>query len=79
MVQCGADGLLGDPLAHLAYTEGAHRRAARGLCRIAEQHAQGRILGLGGGGYDLPNLSRAWVAVVESFLDSPMHSKQGSS
>jgi acetoin utilization protein AcuC len=71
-MQCGADGLLGDPLAHLAFTAGTHRRAARALCQIAERHSDGRILALGGGGYDLGNIGKAWVAVVEAFLETPM-------
>lgn len=79
LMQCGADGLLGDPLAHLAFTAGAHRRAAAALCRMAERYSDGRILGLGGGGYDLRNLGKAWVAVVEAFLETPMSFEQNSS
>jgi acetoin utilization protein AcuC len=72
IMNCGADGLDGDPLAHLHYTARAHRRAATGLCQIAEEFAEGRILGVGGGGYDLRNVGKAWVAVVDSFLETPM-------
>lgn len=71
-MNCGADGLDGDPLAHLHYSSRAHSRAARGLCQIAEDFAEGRILGVGGGGYELRNVSKAWVAVVDSFLETPM-------
>ncbi|MGB5064999.1 MAG: acetoin utilization protein AcuC [Candidatus Competibacter sp.] len=72
IMNCGADGLDGDPLAHLHYTARAHSRAARGLCQIAEEFAEGRILGVGGGGYDLRNVAKAWTAVVDSFLETPM-------
>jgi len=72
IMQCGADGITGDPLAHLHYSPDAHRLAATGLCRIAEAHAGGRIVGVGGGGYDLHNLGKAWSNVVEAFLDAPM-------
>ncbi len=71
-MNCGADGLDGDPLAHLHYSFRAHSRAARGLCQIAEEFAEGRIVGVGGGGYDLRNISKAWVAVIDSFLETPM-------
>ena len=54
------------------YTARAHSRAACGLCQIAEEFAEGRIVGVGGGGYDLRNISKAWTAVVDSFLEAPM-------
>lgn len=71
-MNCGADGLNGDPLAHLHYTARAHSRAALGLCQIAEEFSEGRIVGVGGGGYDLRNIGKAWTAVVDSFLEAPM-------
>ena len=66
LLQCGADGLAGDPLTHLAYSEAVHRRVTSDLVRLAQAHCQGRLLALGGGGYDLDNLGRAWCAVVEA-------------
>ncbi|MFZ1327292.1 MAG: acetoin utilization protein AcuC [Candidatus Contendobacter sp.] len=71
-LNCGADGLHGDPLAHLHYSVRAHSRAAHSLCEIAEEFAQGRIVAVGGGGYDLHNVGKAWVAVVDAFLETPM-------
>ena len=72
-LNCGADGLDGDPLAHLHYTARAHGRAARSLCQIAEEFAEGRIVAVGGGGYDLRNVAKAWTAVVDCFLEAPMN------
>jgi acetoin utilization protein AcuC len=72
ILNCGADGLYGDPLAHLHYSAKVHARAAASLCRIAEEFADGRIVAVGGGGYDLRNLGKAWTAVVEAFLEAPM-------
>lgn len=72
LMQCGADGLKGDPLAHLHYSAYAHQRAGRGICRLAEKYAKGRIVALGGGGYDLHNVGKAWVGIVDSFLNAPM-------
>ena len=34
--------------------------------------AETGTLGVGGGGYDLRNVSKAWTAVVDSFLETPM-------
>ncbi len=68
--QCGADSLGGDPITHLKLTEEAHAEAARRLCAIADRHAAGRILGVGGGGYNRRNLARAWTRVVQAFVEA---------
>ncbi|MCC7198804.1 MAG: acetoin utilization protein AcuC [Gammaproteobacteria bacterium] len=68
--QCGADSLKGDPITHLQFTEEAHAHAAARLCEIADRHADGRILGVGGGGYNRRNVARAWTRVVKSFIDA---------
>jgi acetoin utilization protein AcuC len=66
--QCGADGLSGDPLTHLKYTDKSHEYAARVLHRIAHEKSSGRIIGLGGGGYNIQNVANAWNKVVEVFV-----------
>jgi len=66
--QCGADGLDGDPLAHLRYSPQVHAHAARSLCHLADEFAGGRIMGFGGGGYNRNNLAQAWCGVVREFL-----------
>ena len=50
------------------YTEKAHAEAAAALCRIADEHCEGRIIGTGGGGYNRRNLARAWTRVVQAFV-----------
>ncbi len=69
ILQCGADGLAGDPLTHLEYTAVAHRRAASRLCGLADRHCEGRLLALGGGGYSPRGIADAWCAVVEAMLE----------
>ena len=66
--QCGADSLEGDPITHLRFSEEAHAHAATRLVEIAGRHARGRVLGLGGGGYNRRNLGLAWSRVVQEFL-----------
>lgn len=66
--QCGADGLSGDPLTHLKYTEKSYEYAAKVLHTIAHNKCRGRIIGLGGGGYNKQNLAIAWKKVVEAFV-----------
>ncbi len=70
IMQCGADSLEGDPITHLCWSEEAHARAAAALCRLADEHCDGRIIGTGGGGYNRRNLARAWTRVVQSFVET---------
>jgi acetoin utilization protein AcuC len=65
LLQCGADSLAGDPITHLKYSAEAHAHAARRLAVLADRHAGGRLLAMGGGGYNRTNLARAWTRVVE--------------
>lgn len=66
VLQCGADGLAGDPLTDLRYSKEAHRFAARSLAELSEEKCRGRILALGGGGYDPQNVGDAWIEVVSA-------------
>jgi acetoin utilization protein AcuC len=68
LLQCGADSLAGDPITHLRLTAASHGRAARELCDLAERLGHGRVLAMGGGGYNPGNLAQAWSAVVENLL-----------
>lgn len=68
LFQCGADGLQGDPITHLQYTSEAHGYATARLCQLADELCEGRLVAMGGGGYNLTNLSRAWCAVVRSLV-----------
>jgi acetoin utilization protein AcuC len=70
LFQCGADSLAGDPITHLAYTSEAHRHATVRLCALADRHCQGRLLALGGGGYNLKNLADAWCAVTKVMIEA---------
>ena len=71
ILQCGADSLLGDPITNLALSERSHYLAAQSLTVLAEKHAKGRIIALGGGGYNRDNIGRAWTQVVKAFVDHP--------
>lgn len=66
ILQCGADSLEGDPITHLRYSKQVHATVARDLRLLAEQSGHGRILALGGGGYNLENLAHGWCAVVDA-------------
>jgi acetoin utilization protein AcuC len=68
ILQCGVDSLGGDPLAHLQLTAASHALAARDLARLADRLGHGRVLALGGGGYNRGNIASGWNAVVEALL-----------
>ncbi len=70
LLQAGADSIEGDPITHMQFPSNAHAVAARRLCLLADEYAQGRLLAMGGGGYNRQNLANAWTAVVQSMVSS---------
>ncbi len=70
ILQCGADSLAGDPITHLQLTAASHALAATQLAGFADRLGHGRVLALGGGGYNRGNIASAWNAVVEALLQS---------
>jgi acetoin utilization protein AcuC len=64
IMQAGADSIEGDPITHLAFSEQTHAHVAERLCALADELCQGRLLVMGGGGYNLNNIARTWTAVV---------------
>ena len=69
ILQCGADSLSNDPITQMELSESSHAMAASSLCRIANAHCDGKLIALGGGGYNLENIAKAWTAVVQSLVD----------
>lgn len=69
LFQCGADSIKGDPITHLEYSENAHAYAAKSLSRIAEQYCGGKLLAMGGGGYNHDNIAKTWTAVVNALAE----------
>jgi acetoin utilization protein AcuC len=70
LLQAGADSVRGDPITHMAYSSRVHARVTADLCKLADQHCEGRLLALGGGGYNLDNIAAAWCAVVQAMIDN---------
>jgi acetoin utilization protein AcuC len=66
LLQCGADSIAGDPITHLELSTEAHHFAASRLRELADRMAGGRLLAMGGGGYNRHNLARCWTRVVEA-------------
>ncbi|MGH8502855.1 MAG: acetoin utilization protein AcuC [Gammaproteobacteria bacterium] len=68
LLQCGADSIAGDPITAMALSADAHAHAAARLRVLAERHCDGRLLAMGGGGYNLNNIASGWTAVVEALV-----------
>jgi len=66
--QCGADSIANDPITHMRFSPAAHAFAAVSLRKIADEFCHGRLIALGGGGYNRNNLAAGWSSVVESLL-----------
>ncbi len=66
ILQAGADSLGGDPLAHLMLTPAAHGYATAKLAEISRRYSDGRLLALGGGGYNPISTSETWLNVVKT-------------
>ena len=56
VAELGADTLISDPLTHLKLTNNGYQRALKEIMALCP-----KILGLGGGGYDLFRTSRCWT------------------
>ncbi|SHF37955.1 acetoin utilization protein AcuC [Streptoalloteichus hindustanus] len=69
VTQCGADTHRDDPLADLALSVDGHRAIYRALRELADTHADGRWLVLGGGGYSLFRVvPRSWTHLLATVL-----------
>ena len=71
--QHGADTHFEDPLAHLAVTLDAQRAVAEECHRLAHEHAGGRWVALGGGGYAVVDVvPRTWTHLVGLVAGAPV-------
>ena len=68
LFQCGVDSMAGDPLTQLNYSAAAHAHATRSLINIASRCCAGKLLALGGGGYNHHNIAEGWTAVVKELV-----------
>ena len=70
ILESGVDGLGGDPMSHQQLTPHIFEEVTRRVCRLADEHASGRLLVLGGGGYEIINASKGWSAVVRALIEA---------
>ncbi|MFI0735699.1 acetoin utilization protein AcuC [Streptomyces sp. NPDC021225] len=73
VTQHGTDTHVEDPLAHLAVTVDAQRAVAESCHDLAHEHADGRWLALGGGGYAVVDVvPRTWTHLVAIAAGRPV-------
>lgn len=72
VMQCGADAHSGDPLASLEWSTGPYCEIARSVHELAHEVSDGRLLLLGGGGYNPGNVCAAWAAIALTVGDVPL-------
>jgi len=70
ILQCGADSIAGDPITHLRFSRKAHSHATKQLCKLADEFCYGRLIVMGGGGYNRTNIAQTWTAVVEALVSN---------
>ncbi|MCZ4097121.1 acetoin utilization protein AcuC [Streptomyces sp. SID13666] len=71
--QHGADTHFEDPLAHLAVSLDAQRAVAEACHELAHEHAEGRWVALGGGGYAVTDVvPRSWTHLVAIAAGTPI-------
>lgn len=66
--EAGVDALAGDPMGHLQLSIESLVEVTAELRALADRHADGRMLVLGGGGYQIDNVVAGWPAIVEALL-----------
>lgn len=74
--QCGADGHFRDVLGHLALTTKLYSYLGKRITELSRQcSAQGRLLLLGGGGYNPDSVARVWLAILASITEIKLPTK----
>ncbi|KAG8760139.1 hypothetical protein FRC12_009613 [Ceratobasidium sp. 428] len=77
VVQCGVDGLAGDPHAVWNWDVDVEREGALGWCvervmRWVRERDGVKVVFLGGGGYNHPNVARAWTYLTSIITGDPL-------
>lgn len=72
VTQHGADAHRADTLTHLGLSMDGLAASWRHARYLAEQHAGGRWVALGGGGYHLDSVARAWTHLVATVADADL-------
>ena len=73
VLQCGCDSHREDPLADLSLTVDGHRQAYLEMIALADELCDGKIIAVGGGGYELVRVvPRSWTHLIAAVLGRPV-------
>ncbi len=72
VAQLGVDAHQLDPQADLVVTLEGYRSAVRRIIALADDCCEGRLAALGGGGYNLATVPRAWTGVMADLLGTKL-------
>lgn len=70
LVQGGVDTHFSDPLTHLMLTTNAYKVLGARLHELADEHAGGRLVIVGGGGYDCTVVPRAYALLLSGIAET---------
>jgi acetoin utilization deacetylase AcuC-like enzyme len=68
LLSAGFDALMWDRVAHLSLEPSSYRWITESLVQAAHRHAEGRVVSVLEGGYDLANLGLAVVEHVRGLM-----------
>ncbi len=74
VMQCGADAHSGDPLASLEWSVNPYVQIAASVHKLSHELCEGRLLLLGGGGYNPANVCVVWPAIAHVVGEVPLPS-----
>jgi acetoin utilization protein AcuC len=72
VAQLGVDTHYSDPLTSLNLTLSGYMEMVEKIVRLADRYACGRLLALGGGGYNLEVVPTAWTGVLHLMRKEPL-------
>ncbi len=72
VAQLGIDAHYSDPLTSLNVTMEGYAYMVERIVGLANKYSQGRLLALGGGGYNLEVVPLAWTSVLHLMRDEPL-------
>ena len=76
LLQCGVDGHYQDPLVRMYLTTRTYETVARSMHDIAHETCSGRLLLLGGGGYNPENVARCWTIMFATITGAVAEDKK---